>query len=79
MTISLKDMKGMSAEIADALAQQGITNSEHFIKAARTAADRKTLAASLGISTKDLMEFANRADLARIKGVGAVFATDNWA
>ena len=35
---------------------------------------RKALASKLGIDERALLELGNRADLARIKGVGAVYS-----
>lgn len=54
--------------------EHNITDSDELLAAGRTPAGRKELSAKLGITTKELMEFVNRAELARIKGVGAVFA-----
>lgn len=73
MTIKVREIKGISADLADTMKSHGITDSDQLLAAARTAADRKALSAKLNIPAKELLEYANRADLARIKGVGAVF------
>ena len=39
----------------------------------KTPAARKELAKKLGVETSAVLELANRADLARIKGIGGVF------
>lgn len=73
MTVSIKELRGMSAGLADKLKQEGISDSDQFLDAAATPAGRKKLAASGGVSERDILELANRADLARIKGVAGVF------
>ena len=47
---------------------------DKLLAAAATPADRKALAAKLGVDEKEVLELANRADLARIKGVGKVYS-----
>jgi len=74
MTIKVGDIKGVSAELASTLKSHDIKDSDDLLAAGRTPSGRKELSAKLGITTKELMEFVNRADLARNKGVGAVLA-----
>jgi predicted flap endonuclease-1-like 5' DNA nuclease len=73
MTIRIEDVRGMTAETAAALRAQGITNSEELLAACSTPEQRRQLAATIGIAPAQLLEYANRADLARIKGVGSVY------
>lgn len=74
MTVKVHELKGISTELADALKAAGIDNSAKLLAAVGQAADRKTLAAKHGVDAHHLLELANRADLARIKGVGAVYS-----
>lgn len=74
MTISIKELRGISADLADKLKQEGLHDPDQFLEAAATPAGRKKLAAACGVSERVILELANRADLARIKGVAGVFA-----
>ena len=73
MTIKVHELKGISSELADALKTSGIDDSAKLLAATGQAADRKALAAKHGVDARQLLELANRADLARIKGIGAVY------
>ena len=68
------DLKGMTAAIAAVLKEQGITNSLQLLEAAKKPAQRKTLAAACSCKTREILELANRADLARLKGIGVVYS-----
>lgn len=72
MTIKVESLRGITEDTAAKLNARGIKDSEGFLAACRTVADRKALASELGIDPKAVLELANRADLARIKGVAAV-------
>ncbi|MEW6764760.1 MAG: DUF4332 domain-containing protein [Pseudomonadota bacterium] len=73
MTISVKELKGITDDLASKLAEKGINHSEQLLEAAAKPADRKELASLAGVETSVILELANRADLARIKGVAGVF------
>jgi predicted flap endonuclease-1-like 5' DNA nuclease len=74
MAISVKELKGVTPQLAEKLAQQGIVNSEQLLEAARAPAGRKALAEQVGAEERDILELANRADLSRVKGVAGVFS-----
>lgn len=74
MTIKVGELKGIGEALATALKSAGIDDSEKFLAAAGKPADRKALAEKHGVDARQLLELANRADLARIKGVGSVYA-----
>ncbi|MFN8439992.1 MAG: DUF4332 domain-containing protein [Caldilineaceae bacterium] len=74
MRVKVHELKGITTELANALKSAGINDSSKFLAAAGKAADRKALAAKYGVDTRHLLELVNRADLARIKGVGAVYS-----
>jgi predicted flap endonuclease-1-like 5' DNA nuclease len=74
MTIPVKELKGITDEVVAKLKEQGITNSEQFLKAATTPKQRKELSVKLNTSTNFVLELANRADLDRITGIGRVFS-----
>lgn len=74
MTIAINEIKGMSADIADKLKAKNIKDTEGLLAAAGKAADRRLLAKELGIEAAQLLEYVNRADLVRLKGVGAQYS-----
>jgi predicted flap endonuclease-1-like 5' DNA nuclease len=74
MALSLKQLKGMSTGLAKKLRSRGITNSDQFLNAVRTAQQRRELSKELGDSENTLLELANRADLARVVGIGKVYS-----
>ena len=70
----ISEIKGATKAIATALKEQGITNSMQLLDAAKTPKQRKELAGSCGCPTREILELANRADLARLKGIGVVYS-----
>jgi predicted flap endonuclease-1-like 5' DNA nuclease len=74
MNLQLIRLKGMTEDSATKLKGHGISHSAHLLKAARTTKDREALAAKTGMTAEQVLELANRADLARIKGVGSVYS-----
>jgi predicted flap endonuclease-1-like 5' DNA nuclease len=73
MATAVKDLKGISDDIVDALKRLEIVDNEQFVAAAATPTQRKELAAACGCDTKTVLQLANRADLARVKGVSGVY------
>jgi predicted flap endonuclease-1-like 5' DNA nuclease len=74
MTISVRELRGITEELASKLKEAGLSNSEQLLAAAATPAARKALAGQIGAEVGLILELANRADLARIKGIGQVFS-----
>lgn len=74
MALTVKEIKGVDEKLAASLKAQGIGVSDDLLARAATPAARKELAAALQIGTKEVLELANRADLARISGIGGVFS-----
>ncbi len=74
MTISVKELKGITDDLASRLGEKGIHHSEHLLEAAAKPAGRKELASFAGVETRVILELANRADLARVKGIAGVFS-----
>lgn len=68
------ELRGITEEVAQALKAQDITNSEQFLEHAKTPAQRKELAKSCDCEVAVIRELANRADLARLKGIGGVYS-----
>jgi predicted flap endonuclease-1-like 5' DNA nuclease len=64
----------MEATLAAKLVAGGLKTSEELLAAGKTPAGRKELAAKVGVDQKALLELLNRADLARVKGIGEVYS-----
>jgi predicted flap endonuclease-1-like 5' DNA nuclease len=64
----------MSYDLEARLKEQGIYNSDQLLEVACTPAGRQALAAQVKVSTHAVLELANRADLARVRGIGGVFS-----
>ncbi len=70
----VQEVRGMGATLAEKLVASGIKTTEDLLAAGKTPAGRKELAARVGVDQKALLEVLNRADLARIKGIGEVYS-----
>ncbi len=73
MPLPIRQLRGMTEDAAERLKYMGITNTDQFLAAARTPEDRRELAQRLNVDEKTVLEWANRADLARIRGIGGVY------
>jgi predicted flap endonuclease-1-like 5' DNA nuclease len=74
MSIPASELFGVREELHAALEAAGLHTSDQVLAASAHSRDRVALAARLNIDTKEVLELANRADLARIKGVGTVYS-----
>ncbi|MGC8786620.1 MAG: DUF4332 domain-containing protein [Anaerolineae bacterium] len=69
------DIEGIGPVYKQALKEKaGITTTEALLEAAATPKKREELAAKTGISEKLILEWANLADLFRIKGIGEEYS-----
>jgi predicted flap endonuclease-1-like 5' DNA nuclease len=69
------DIEGIGPAYKQALKEKaGITTTEALLEAAATPKKREELAAKTGISEKLILEWANLADLFRIKGIGEEYS-----
>ena len=71
---SISDIEGIGVVQAKKLAEAGVKTVEVLLETGASAKDRKQLAEATGISEKLLLEWVNRADLYRIKGIGSEFS-----
>ncbi len=74
MSKKLSDIEGIGNTYAEKLAAAGVKNQEMLLNHGSTSKGRKELAEKAGVSEKMLLEWCNRADLARIKGIGEEYA-----
>ncbi len=70
----LNEIEGIGETYAAKLKEGGIENQAQLLEQCSSPDGRKKLAAGCGISDKLILKWANRADLARIKGVGEEYA-----
>ncbi len=70
----IEEIEGIGPVLGEKLSSAGITNTDKLLAASKTKKQRKELAEATGISEKQILKFANMADLFRIKGVGPEFA-----
>jgi predicted flap endonuclease-1-like 5' DNA nuclease len=71
---NIKDIEGIGAAQATKLEKEGINTVEKLLDSAASKKGRDDLSEKTGISASKLLEWVNRADLARIKGVGSEYA-----
>jgi hypothetical protein len=74
MSLHVSKLRGISNEVRNKLKRNGVTYTHQLIEAAGRLENRRELAVRSGIEEATLLRLTCRADLARIKGVGAIFA-----
>ena len=70
----IEEIEGIGSAYAGKLAEQGIETVEALLEQGASPKGRKDLVESTGISAKLILKWVNRADLARVKGVGEEYA-----
>lgn len=68
------DVEGIGPKYAGKLQKAGVFTTEGLLKVCATPAGRKEIAAKSGISDTLILEWTNRVDLYRIKGVGSEYS-----
>jgi predicted flap endonuclease-1-like 5' DNA nuclease len=68
------DIEGIGEAYAKKMASAGVSTTGALLQAAASAAGRRELADKAGVTTKQLLEWVNRADLMRIRGVGSQYS-----
>ena len=71
---SIDAITDMGHRNAATLRKARVRTTEALLKRASSPADRKVLADQTGLDQDDLLAWANRADLLRVKGVGPEYA-----
>ena len=74
MPTAINTLRGATDTILEKLGEKGVKDNAQLLAAASTPSQRKELAAHCGCTAKEILELANRADLARIKGVSGVYS-----
>lgn len=68
------DIEGIGPKYADTLRGAGVKTTQTLLKRGGSAAGRKQLADQTKIDAGKLLEWVNRADLMRVKGVGEEYS-----
>ncbi len=72
--VNLRDIPAVDSGQIEKLASVGVKHSKHLFERARSRADRAKLSRLADVPGDDLLELVKLSDLARIGGVGPVFA-----
>lgn len=70
----LTDIEGVGESYAAKLKDAGITSLENLLKTCCDKKGRSTICEKSGVSEKMILEWVNRADLTRVKGVSTQYA-----
>ena len=70
----ITEVEGIGPAYAEKLAGAGINTQEELLERCCQPAGRKSLAEDSDISPTLILKWANRADLARVKGIGSEYA-----
>jgi predicted flap endonuclease-1-like 5' DNA nuclease len=70
----IEEIEGIGPALGEKLREAGVDTTDKLLEATKTPKQRKELAENSGISEKQILRFANMADLFRINGVGQEYA-----
>ncbi|MBI5031476.1 MAG: DUF4332 domain-containing protein [Chloroflexi bacterium] len=73
MGLTIGKLKGMTPELEVKFKACGLDTAEKLFEAVLTSNGREELATAMGVQKNVILELANRADLARIKGIAGVY------
>lgn len=71
--MKLLEIEGIGPAYAEKLAAAGYKSVENFLQAGSSPKGRKEIAAKSGLNEAKILEWVNRADLFRVKGVGTQY------
>jgi predicted flap endonuclease-1-like 5' DNA nuclease len=74
MSLHVSKLRGISIEVRQKLKRQGISYTHQLLREAGSPDGRRRLAERSRIDDPTLSRLVRRADLARVKGIGAIFA-----
>lgn len=70
----IADIEGIGPAYAEKLGAIGIGSVEALLEMGASKKGRESIAETAGVSEKLVLEWVNRADLARVKGIGSEYA-----
>ena len=72
--MNIVEIEGVGPAAAEKLTSAGVKTTDSLLEKGGSPKGRKDLAAATGIDEKKILEWVNRADLMRVKGVGSEFS-----
>jgi predicted flap endonuclease-1-like 5' DNA nuclease len=70
----IEDIEGIGPVLGEKLRAAGVKDTDSLLKQSMTRAQRKALAEKSGLTVKQVLKFANMADLYRVKGIGSEYS-----
>lgn len=74
MAYPVEKIEGIGSNFGEKLRAAGVKDTTALLERAATPGGRAALATATGLAPKLILEFANRADLMRVKGIGEEFS-----
>lgn len=74
MSYKITEIEGIGPKYGEKLVAVGIKTTGALLKRAASPKDRKALAEECGLDAKQILKWANMADLMRVKGVGEEYS-----
>ena len=74
MKVRMRELRGVTADLHGRLREHGMQDSDQLLDVGRTLVGRKELASKTGADPKHILDLVNRADLARIRGIGSAYS-----
>lgn len=71
---SIDAIEGIGQQFATKLRKNGVRTTEALLRHAGTRKGRKNLVGSTGLGDKQMLDWVNRADLMRVKGIGSEYS-----
>jgi len=71
---SIDELSGISVASARSLRRSRVRTTEALLKRGRTRRGRRQLAEETGLTERQILQWVNRADLMRIRGIGGEYA-----
>jgi predicted flap endonuclease-1-like 5' DNA nuclease len=72
--MNIQDIEGIGAAYAEKFKGADVQTTDDLLKKGGTPKGRADLAAATGVTENQILEWVNRADLYRIKGIGSEYA-----
>jgi hypothetical protein len=73
MALVIGKLKGVTSRLEAKFKAHGLDTADKFFEAVLTPKSREELAAATGVQKEVILGLANRADLARIKGIAGIY------
>ncbi|MGH8875479.1 MAG: DUF4332 domain-containing protein [Acidimicrobiia bacterium] len=71
---SIQEIEGIGQRLATKFRKTGVRTSEALLRRGATRQGRAGLAEATGLSAQQILEWVNRADLMRVRGIGAEYS-----